>query len=165
VTARGGLIVAALVVAALVLQVAILARLPLPGAAPDLVLVVVAAVALAVGARSGAVTGFAAGLLVDLQTDTAVGRVALAYVVVGFLAGLAGDRGDRSLGASTVLVAGLSAVAVLVYGLEGALLGDARVTGASIGRSLASTVPYCGALAAVVVPPVGALLRRADRRR
>ena len=64
-------------------------RLPLPGDGPDLVLLV------ADRARAGrrtdvrAVTGFGAGLLVDLMPPTAteVGRWALVFCLVGYLAG------------------------------------------------------------------------------
>ena len=56
---------------AVVLQSSILARLGLPGATPDLLLVVVLVIALVSGPLVGAVTGFAAGVLVDLAPPAA----------------------------------------------------------------------------------------------
>lgn len=56
----------ALVVVALVIQVSVLARLHLPGAVPDLVLLTVLALALVYGHVGGALVGFGAGLLSDL---------------------------------------------------------------------------------------------------
>lgn len=60
------LLSATLIVVALVVQVSVLARLQLPGAVPDLVLLTVVALALAYGPVSGSLIGFTAGLLADL---------------------------------------------------------------------------------------------------
>lgn len=159
------LVLPVLVVVAVVLQDTVVARLPLPGAAPDLVLVLVAAVGLVAGSRTGLITGFAAGLLADLTADHELGRLALVHLVVGYVAGLLQDDAEGSVLVPTAAVGALTAGAVVLYAAEGILLGDPRITGGAFWRSLASTVPYCVALAPVVVPPVGALLRRADRRR
>ena len=66
------------VITAVLLQVTLVGRLPVPGAAPDLVLVLVVAFALAEGPQSGMVTGFLAGLLTDGLADHEMGRLALA---------------------------------------------------------------------------------------
>lgn len=153
-----------LAVLAVVLQAAVLARLPLPGAAPDLVLAVVVAAGLVEGPRTGVLVGFASGLLSDLAGDAELGRLALAYVVVGYLAGLLQDDADGSPLVPVAVTGALAAVAVLLYAGEGVLLSDPRITGSALWRSLASIVPYCAVLAMVVFPLVGALLRRADRR-
>jgi rod shape-determining protein MreD len=164
VTGRRAVLGALVVVLAVVLQSAVLARLPLPGSAPDLVLVVVVAVGLLEGPRSGMLTGFAAGLLADLGSDHEVGRLALAYVLAGFLAGLLQDDVGSRIVVPLLVGGAAAALAVLVYAGQGILLDDPRVTGGALWRSLVSTVPYCSALTPIVVPPVGALLRRADRR-
>jgi len=80
-----------LVVVALVVQVSVLARLQLPGAVPDLVLLTVVGLALVYGPVSGSLIGFGAGLLADLAppADHAAGRYALVLCVIGYLAGLA----------------------------------------------------------------------------
>jgi rod shape-determining protein MreD len=153
-----------LVVGAVVLQATVVARLPLPGSPPDLVLVLVVAVALVEGPRSGMLTGFGAGLLADLTVDHELGRLALAYVLVGFLAGLLEDEAGSRLLVPLLVGGAAAALAVVVFAGEGILLGDPRITGGAFWRSLTSTVPYCAVLTPVVVPPVGALLRRADRR-
>jgi uncharacterized membrane protein len=57
---RRFLLGATTVVTALLLQSTVLARLPLPGGVPDLLLVLVVAFALVEGPLSGAVTGFVA---------------------------------------------------------------------------------------------------------
>jgi hypothetical protein len=55
-----------------------------------------------------------------------------------------------------------AAVALVVYGAQGVLLGDERVTMSALVRSLASTVPYSVVLTPFVVPVVGLLVRRLD---
>lgn len=159
-----GLRLAALVLLAVVLQVTVMARLPLPGAAPDLVLVVVVSVGLLAGSRTGALTGFTAGLLMDLSGDAELGRLALVHAVAGHLAGLLRDDADSSPLVPPLVTAALAAGAVLLYAAGGVLLSDPRTTGGAVLRSLASLVPYCAVLAAGVFPAVRALLRRPDRR-
>jgi rod shape-determining protein MreD len=108
----------AVLLAAVLLQTALLARLPLPGRPPDLVLLVVLAVALAFGANTGAIAGFAAGLLVALAPPSLapVGAEAIAYAVVGFVVGsrAGGERLSRSEAAALGAVAGTAVAATLM---------------------------------------------------
>ena len=150
------------VVAALVLQTTVVARLPLPGSPPDLVLVLVVAYALAEGPASGMLTGFCAGLLADLLSDAELGRLALVYVVVGYLAGLAADEAERSALVPFVVVGLAAAGALVLYAAEGFLLGDPRASIPAVGRALTSSVAYDVVLTPFVVPAVGALVRRVD---
>lgn len=155
---------AASVLTALLLQTTVLARLPLPGAAPDLLLVLVVAFALVEGPGSGMATGFVTGLLADLGSDHELGRLALAYVVVGYLAGTATGEPDRSVLQPFAVVAVCATAALLVFSAEGVLLGDPRVTVSAFGRSLVSAVPYSVALTPIVIPLVEALVDRLDPR-
>lgn len=152
---------AAVVLTALLLQ-GLLSRLPLPGAAPDLLLVVVVAFALAEGPSSGALTGFVAGLLVDLGADHELGRVALAYALAGYVAGLVHDRPDRSRLLPLGVVAAAAGIAVTSFFAEGVLLSDPRTTVSAWGAGLLATVVWCVVLAPVVVPLVAVLVRRLD---
>ena len=161
-TTRRLLLGAAAVLTALLLQTSVLGRLPLPGGAPDLLLVLVVAFALVEGPLSGTVTGFVAGVLADLGSDHEVGRTALVYTLVGYLAGLLQDDRPRSFLLPFAAVAGAAAAAVGVYALEGLLLGDPRITGAAVRASLISTVTYSVLLTPLVVPLVGGLVRRLD---
>lgn len=163
-TVRRVLLGAATVLTAVLLQLTVVARLPLPGAGPDLVLVLVLAFGLRDGPAAGMVTGFLAGLLADLLTDHASGRLALAYVVAGLVAGSVAGPLSGSASRSTLLpLAGLAcgAVAALAtYAAEGMLLGDPRTSLAAAARALTSSVPYDLLLAPFVVPPVAVLLRQ-----
>ena len=165
---RRALLAVATVVPALLLQSTVLARLPLPGGAPDLLLVLVVAFALAEGPRSGTITGFGAGLLADLGADHELGRTALVLALVGYVAGLVHDEpsyggGERSTVRPFVVVGLCALGAVTVFAVEGLLLGDARVTGSAYLAAVVGTVPYCVLLTPFVVPVIGALVRRLDQ--
>lgn len=150
------LLAAVAVPAAVLLQTGLLARLPLPGSPPDVVLVLVLAVALVAGSLPAMVLGFPAGCLADLLADHALGRLALTYVVVAYAAG--GVPAERGLRAVLAVVAAGSVAALLLYAGEGLLLGDPRTSWAAIAVGLVSSVPYDVALAPFVVPVVGLLL-------
>lgn len=161
-SARRFLLGAATVLGALLLQAAVLSVLPLPGATPDLLLVLVVAFALAEGRLSGLVTGFVAGLSADLLSDHALGRLALVYAVVGLAAGGLPDDTERSTFHPFAVVAVACAGAVLLFAAQGGLVGDTRVTGRSVVDSLASSVAYAVVLTPFVVPVIAALVRRID---
>jgi rod shape-determining protein MreD len=163
VTARRFLLAAATVLTALMLQDTLFTKLPLPGAAPDLLLVLVVAYALVEGPLSGMTTGFVAGLLADSLADHALGRLALAYAVVGYVTGFLEDDTDRSTLLPFVAVATGAVAAVLLFAGVGMLLGDPRVTLHAVGRSLISSVPYSMVLTPFVVPALAALVRRVER--
>lgn len=160
------LLVVALAAAALILQVTVVTRLPLPGGvSPDLVLVVVVALALVNGPLPGAVTGFAAGLAADVAppADHAIGRFALVLCLVGYLCGLLGDDVESSTNAAFLTMgAGVVGGALLYFGV-GALLGDPRVTWPAISRVLPVSLLYDLILSPFVLYVVAWLVRRVDR--
>jgi rod shape-determining protein MreD len=149
---------------AALLQVDVVDRLRLPGGRPDLVVVTVVALALVLGPTGGTVVGFLAGLGVDVlpPADHTLGRLALAYAVVGYAAGLLEDVEERSVLTTMAVIAMTSALAVLFYAGVGALLGDPRIYAGSVARSLLATVIYDVVLAPFVVPLVSGAARRAE---
>jgi rod shape-determining protein MreD len=161
---RRAVLATAVVGTALVLQSVVVNPLPLPGGHPEIAIVCVIAFALAGGPAYGAVVGFAVGLAADVlpPADHTLGRLALAYAVVGYLAGLVEDAEERSVVMTVLLVALGTGVAIILYAGMGALLGDERITGAAVGRSLAATVIYDVVLAPFVVPLVSGAARRAE---
>lgn len=154
----------AAVVTLLPLQLSVIDRLPLPGVGPDLLVVLVVAVALARGPVVGMVMGFATGLAADLAppADHTLGRLALAYCVAGYLAGLLADEAQRSAFAPMVVVAMIAVFVIGTYAALGALLGDVRITAGAFGRTLPSSVLYDVVLTPFVVPLVGAVARRLE---
>ncbi|MFH8517862.1 rod shape-determining protein MreD [Streptomyces gelaticus] len=153
-----------LVVVALVVQVSVLARLQLPGAVPDLLLLVVLALAFVYGHVSGALIGFGAGLLADLAppADHAAGRYALVLCVIGYLAGLLKPENGQ-LKSAMVPMIGVVAAAIgstLLYALVGALVGDTAARHVGLGSLLFTAAVYDLLLAPFVVPLVMAVARR-----
>nr|WTB31230.1 rod shape-determining protein MreD [Streptomyces sp. NBC_00830] len=156
----------ALVVIALVVQVSVLARLQLPGAVPDLLLLVVLALAFVYGHVAGALIGFGAGLLADLAppADHAAGRYALVLCVIGYCTGLARPDNGRLKSAfvpmATVVVAAIGST--LLYAFVGALVGDTAARHVGLGSLLFTAAVYDLLLAPFTVPLIMALARRTE---
>ncbi|GHB69923.1 rod shape-determining protein MreD [Streptomyces xanthochromogenes] len=157
---------AALVVIALVIQVSVLARLQLPGAVPDLVLLTVLGLALVYGHLGGAFVGFGAGLLTDLAppADHAAGRYALVLCVIGYLAGLAKpDHGRlRTAAGPMLVVVGAAIGSTLLYATVGALVGDTAARHVGLPSLLFTAAVYDLLLAPFTVPLIMAIARRAE---
>ncbi|QGZ48918.1 rod shape-determining protein MreD [Streptomyces sp. QHH-9511] len=155
-----------LVVVALVIQVSVLARLQLPGAVPDLVLLTVLGLALVYGPVSGSLIGFGAGLLADLAppADHAAGRYALVLCVIGYLAGLARPENGRLKSASGPMAVVVAAAigTTLLYAGVGALVGDTAARHVGLGFLLFTAAVYDLLLAPFTVPLIMALARRAE---
>ncbi|GGV12592.1 rod shape-determining protein MreD [Streptomyces griseoflavus] len=160
------LLSSALIVVALVVQVSVLARLHLPGAVPDLLLLTVLGLALVYGHVGGALVGFGAGLLADLAppADHAAGRYALVLCVIGYLAGLVKPESGqvRSATGPMVVVVAAAVGSTLLYAGVGALVGDTAARHVGLGSLLFTAALYDLLLAPFVVPGVMALARRAE---
>ncbi|RBM23634.1 rod shape-determining protein MreD [Streptomyces sp. PT12] len=155
-----------LVAVALVVQVSVLARLQLPGATPDLLLLTVLGLALVYGHVGGCLVGFTAGLLADLAppADHAVGRYALVLCVVGYAAGLTKPEGGqhRSATVPMLVVAAGAASSTLLYAGVGALVGDTAARDVGLTNLLLTATIYDLLLAPFTVPLVMALARRLE---
>ena len=160
------LLSSSLIVVALVIQVSVLARLHLPGAVPDLLLLTVLGLALVYGHVGGALVGFAAGLLADLAppADHAAGRYALVLCVIGYLAGLVKPESGQVKSATGPMVVVVAAAvgSTLLYAGVGALVGDTAARHVGLGGLLFTAALYDLLLAPFVVPGVMALARRAE---
>lgn len=135
------------VLAALLAQVMVVNRLPLPaGGAPDLVLLTVIAAAWTRGPSSGAVLGFFAGLLADVMPPSAhlVGQNAFVYALVGYLAG-------RGIGGPVTTVVLCVLLAPLATAGVGALMSDPRVTMPMLSTQVPVTIVYTLLVSPVVV--------------
>ncbi len=84
-----------LIFVAAVLQVGAVAGSRVLGAEPDLLLVTVVVVALVAGSITGAVAGFAGGLLVDVMTLDTLGTTSIVLTVAGYWAGRYGETTGR----------------------------------------------------------------------
>jgi rod shape-determining protein MreD len=157
VRAGPGVLAALAIVVAVILQAAVLSRLPLPGGPPNLVLVLVVAIGLTGGGSAGLAAGFGAGLLTDVLSDHPVGVLALCFALAGFLAGLLEADVQRSVLLSIVVVAVVTAAVYLAYlGVMG-LLGRPVADGAG---GVFGTIAYDVVLTPFVVPLAAAVTRR-----
>ena len=161
---RRSMLAVAVVMTALLVQAVVVNRMPLPGSGPDLAVLIVVAFALGSGPTYGVVIGFLTGLAADVlpPADHTLGRLALAYAVVGYLAGLVEDVEERSVLTTVAVVAVASGVAVILYAGVGGLVGDQRITASAVAHSLVSTVIYDVVLAPFVVPLIALAVRRAE---
>lgn len=156
------LVVAALLTG-LVLQTALLSRLGLPGATPDLVLVIALVLAMAAGPGPGAVIGFSAGVLVDVAPPAggSLGQTAAVYAIAAFVAGhLTLDAGAFDL-RSTLTIAGLTGAVTLALSVTGTVLSSPHVTWSAVPWFVVTSAVYGAVLALGIVPIVGLLYRSA----
>jgi rod shape-determining protein MreD len=157
----------ALVLVALVLQVAVFPHLAWDGIVPNFCLLVVVAAALVRGPGFAATLGFFAGLALDLAppADHVAGRWALALVIVGYVAGLM--RQDTRSSATTVVatVAASSFIGTSVYALSGVVLGDAVAGGGDLLRVILVALLWDVLLTPLVLPGVMRLLTRLEPAR
>jgi rod shape-determining protein MreD len=146
------------------LQRSVVDRLPLPGTGPDLLVLLVVAIALARGPGVGMVMGFCTGLAADLAppADHTMGRLALSYCLAGYLAGLLADEAARSAFAPMAVMFVMAIFVVGTYAATGALLGDGRVTVSALERTLPTSVLYDVVLTPFIVPLVGAVVTRLE---
>ena len=102
---------AALLFAAVVIQVSVLSSVELLRGTPDLVLVTLVAVALLRGPMFGAAGGFGAGVLLDTATLGTLGVSSLLLTLAGYWTGRYGETTGRDRGHAPFLsVAGVTIV-------------------------------------------------------
>jgi len=134
-----------LIVVAVVLQLTVLDGLRLPGGGvPDLVLVLVAALAVAQGPLAGLITGFGAGLCLDLAPpgSALVGQYALVFCLTGWAAGRLAGAGGRSPLRSALVVGAVVAAAEAASAALGLALVPAEVTLTEIRAILPVSIAY-----------------------
>jgi rod shape-determining protein MreD len=153
-----------LLTAALVLQLTVVNRLRLPGSGPDLVLLTVVALALYSGPAAGAVTGFGAGLALDLAPPGSylIGEYALVFCVIGYLCGRL--RGSLNHSALLMIALAMAAAAAgeALYALLGVVVSDPQVTWSAVRQVLPSSVVYDVAVTPFLLYGVMRAVRWAD---
>jgi len=160
---RQALIIGTFMLGAVLVEVTLLSRLGIPGATPDLVVVTVVAIALAMGPIQGAVAGFAGGVLLDLAPpgDTLIGVNALVYVAIGFITGMAVDPRDRTIWILMGMVGLATGAAVLLVSGLDTLLGSDRVDWEQVPMLTLTSVLYGLILAPVMILSVAWVVRKA----
>lgn len=147
----------AIVFFSVLLQVGLFSQIPLLGSVANLVPVVVVTLGLLGGAVTGAVSGFAAGLLLDVMIGGTPGVASLALMAAGYLGGRWREGYDivSSL-VPPLLIGALTALTALIYGALTLTLGvDAPVSVLALREVLVQ-----GLLAVLLAIPVFPLIRR-----
>jgi rod shape-determining protein MreD len=161
-TALRALLLTGVVLLAVVLQVSVFSALSFEGVVPNLALLVVVAAALSRGPQFAAVLGFVGGLLLDVAppADHVAGRWALAFVVVGYLAGrVRQDARDSTLGALAT-VAACAFVGTSVYALTGLVLDDGALPAWEMLRVVGISVLWDVLVTPLVLPVLLMAFRR-----
>lgn len=146
---------------AVLIEVTVLAPLDLPGSTPSLVLVVVVILAGQFGATTGAVAGFAGGLLLDIAPPAAgtIGVSALLLTVVGYAAGRFAETDDRPWWSLAIVAAIAAPLVVLAGAIIGGLLGDPRVRWDEVVGLVLTSAGYALALGLLLALPLRRLCR------
>ncbi len=126
------------------------------GAHPDLMLLLPIAAGIAGDAEEGAVMGFVAGIAADLLLPTPFGLSALVGCLVGFAVGASTGAVTREVWWFPPLVAlAASAVAVMLYAVIGAVLGQEQFLRVDLAAVVAVVAVVNAILAAPAVRLVG----------
>lgn len=134
---------------ALVLQVAVVNRAPLPGdAGPDLVLLTVTALGAMLGPMTGLIAGFCGGLALDIAPPAGhlAGEYALVFCLAGYACGRMRDLVDpmeehATITSVTVMAVGAAGGEALKAAL-GLMLSDPDVTGPAVKHVLPGAILY-----------------------
>ncbi len=145
---------AIVVLIALTLQLTVVNRLALPGGGvPDLPLVAVVALGLGDSPAAGAITGFLAGLCLDLAPPASfvVGQYALVLCIVGYLCGELGRLVSRSAFLAMAAAAAAAVTGEVMQAALGLLLREPGVTLSAVRHVLPSSALYDAVAAPVVL--------------
>jgi rod shape-determining protein MreD len=150
--------VAAMVLAALMVQVSVLPYINIADGIPDIMAPTVVVIAMLRGTLVGAVAGFSAGLLVELASPVStLGVLALLYLIVGAWCGRYCEREEStSLAAPLVLSVAGALVVQFGYMLVRLMLGDSMPPSEFVAAVLLPTL----VLTALLSPPVLLVGRR-----
>jgi rod shape-determining protein MreD len=161
-----GLVALVVVTCAVILQVSLFPHFAWRGIVPNLALLVVVGAALVRGPQFAAVLGFVAGLAVDLAppADHIAGRWALAFVLVGYLAGRVRQQTpwqtNPSATSVVLAVAASSFVGTSIFALGGLMLQDPVIEVSDMVTTILVALVWDVLLTPFVLPPVMLLFSR-----
>ena len=145
---------AALFFVVAILQGTIVASIGILGGSPDLVLVTLVAVALTQGSIFGAVSGFWAGLLIDIARLGTLGFTSLLLTLAGFWIGRYGETTGRDRAHAPLLSV---AVVTVLYAVGSRVMPVLRREPAPAKGALVDELPATIALNLLLTFPVFAL--------
>jgi rod shape-determining protein MreD len=140
-----------------VIQVTIVSSIGILGGSPDLVLVTLVAVALTQGSIFGAVTGFWAGLLLDIARLGTLGFTSLLLTLAGFWIGRYGETTGRDRAHAPLLSV---AVVTVLYAIGSLVMHFLLRESAPARIALIDELPATVALNLLLTFPVFWLVKR-----
>ena len=144
-----------LVLTGLLLETTVLGSRTLGGTQPELVLLIVIAIAMVEGPATGAIAGFTAGLVTDLLLDLPKGLSAFVFTSTGYAVGALRDHYEGTTAWLRIVVAGIATgAALLLYGAMAGLIGITGISATSLLRHAALAAAYSMLLAPFTVPLV-----------
>ena len=151
-----GIRIALVVFVVTILQVSAFSAVAVGGGGPDVLLVTLVSIAMLRGAVTGAITGFAAGLIVDVTTLGTLGVTSLLLTLAGYWAGRYGETTGRSRAHAPLVATVVATVLIEVggYGLH-SMLGEPVAV-----RTVLVTLPATVIWTALLAYPVFGLVRR-----
>lgn len=149
--------VGVIIFAAVILQLSGFGPVRFFGGTPDLVPLVVAAVAIYAGSVTGAATGFAAGFVLDLGVGATMGASSLVLTAVGYAVGRYREVRDPAHGLMPIPV---GAAATLGFLLSFASVSFMLDVGASVSPLVLRDMLVTTLLNTLLAIPVFALCRR-----
>ena len=161
-SAAGVARLAAVLIAAVLLQTTVAPNIRILGANPDFALVIVVSVALIKGSETGALFGFLTGTFVAIALMEPFGLSAFVFVLVGYLAGRYAETADLSAGFAPLLSAfAATLLADVLFALAQFLLERQVPFGLFLGRVLVPSLILNTLIAAPVYLAVRLWLRGA----
>jgi rod shape-determining protein MreD len=162
---RRAILAVVVVAVALTAQLTVVNRLPLPGAgAPDLVLLAVVALGLCSRPATAAVTGFGAGLCLDIAPPGSylIGEYALVFCLVGYLCGRIRGVLNHSAMLTIAGAMGAAAAGEALVALLGLAVSDPQVSWPAVRQVLPSSIVYDVAVSPFLLYLVMRAVRWAD---
>lgn len=126
--------IVAVALVALLLQLHLFSRFSFEGARPEILVLLVLAVAHATGRDDGAIVGFGVGLAFDLFLTTPLGFTSLTHLAAGYAMGrFVPEFREAPWWATSMLLAVASSVTMLLQATVGELIGLDTLRGPSVG--------------------------------
>lgn len=158
---RRALLMLLLVVCGLAVQTSIFSAVTLQGTKPELLLLIVVAIAMTDGAGLGALAGFICGVATDSVAGLPQGIGVLTFTLAGYTVGrIRSQVATPSAWLPMGMVAATTFFAIGFYGLFALTLGEETITIWRILRHATFSAAYGAAITPFVFPPVRALAAR-----
>lgn len=160
------LLVGMVIVTGLLLETTVLGVRTLGGTQPELVLLIVIALAMVEGPVAGAVAGFTGGFATDLLLDLPAGLSSFVFTSVGYSVGALREHYEGATAWFPIVIAGLAtATGVLGYGVMLLIFGNGAIAPLELLRHAGLAAAYSMLLAPFVVPLVRKLAARLRPRK